>query len=376
MGKIKVAHILHSVGGVEVYLDLVAKNIDSNKFETIIIHGKSRKNKQYFNKENQVVKQFFVPMTRDISIITDLKCVFKTIKILKREKPNLIHAHSAKGGIIARLASLFYKVHVLHTPHAYSYLSTNSKLKRNLFLVIEQVFKSFNSILLATSESELERGINEVGYKNEKAYLFNNSIKPIKLSSTNQEINYSLPNNYICTVGRPSFQKNIEMMVEVIQLVKYSIPNIHMVVMGLGVVSPNTENVKQLIREKGLESNFTLIEWMEREKALKVISNSGFYLSTSRYEGLPYAIIESLALSKAIIATNCDGNKDLVKNNFNGFLTPQKNKKLTAEKVIELLNNLEMRKTFERNSFELFENNFNIDSNISKLENIYLKFSK
>lgn len=376
MSRTKVAHILHSVGGVEVYLDLVTKNIDSSEFETIIIHGKPKKNKQYFNKDNQVVKQFFVPMTRDISIVTDLKCIYETIKILKREKPNLIHAHSAKGGIIARLASLFYKVNVLHTPHAYSYLSTNSKLKRNFFLGIERLFKRFNSILLATSESELERGTNEVGYKKEKAYLFNNSIKPVVPSSIKLEINYSLPKNYICTVGRPSYQKNIEMMVEIIHLAKYSIPNIHMVVMGLGVVSPNTESVKQLIREKGLESNFTLIEWMERDKALQVISNSAFYLSTSRYEGLPYAIIESLALSKAIIATNCDGNKDLVKNNFNGFLMPQKNEKLIAEKVIELSNNFEMRKTFERNSFELFENNFNIDSNISKLENIYLKFSK
>src|SRR5690606_5490710 len=271
--KIKVLHILHSVGGVDIYLRLLTENCNPNIVENVIINGSS--DKVYFDKNESKLKQYLIPLEIDISVLLDLKCILKTVKIIKKEKPNIIHAHSAKGGIIARLASLFFKVNVLHTPHAYSYLCTNSKLKRSIFLTIEKLFKNFNSILLATSESELKRGIYEVGYPSNRALLFNNSILPVE--KINLETKFFLPQNYICTVGRPSYQKNIEMMVEIIKEVKKEIPNIHMVVMGLGVVSPNTKIIKNLISKYDLESNFTLIEWMEREKILGIISKSNFY---------------------------------------------------------------------------------------------------
>ena len=160
MKKIKVAHILHSVGGVDVYLRLVAENLDSNKIECIIIHQEEENKKKYFDNIGSQIVEYKVPIQREINFIKDILAIIKTIKILKKEKPNIIHAHSAKGGIIARTVSLFYKVEVLHTPHAYSFLSAESKYKRRIFLLIEKIFKNFNSILLATSPSDISRGIN------------------------------------------------------------------------------------------------------------------------------------------------------------------------------------------------------------------------
>jgi len=372
MKRVKVAHVLYSVGGVEVYLDLVTKNIDSKIVENIIIHSKKNKVKEYIDNVGKPVKQFFIPIQRDISIVHDLKCVYQTIKILKKEKPDLIHAHSAKGGIIGRLASLFYPVTVLHTPHAYSYLSTNSKLKKKIFLTIERVFKSFNSVLLATSDSELKRGIEEVGYKPSKALLFNNSILPVSVKGLEVQ---ALPKTYICTVGRPSYQKNIELMIEVVRKIKKKIPDIHLVVMGLGVVSPNTESVKELISKYHLEDNTTLIEWIERDKIFHILKGAKFYLSTSRYEGLPYSIIECLSLKKAIIASNCDGNRDLVINNYNGYLIDETEIDEFVQKSMELYDNNKLRREFENNSYYLFKEKFDLSTNIKSLEEIYLNNS-
>lgn len=370
MKKTKVAHVLDSVGGVEVYLRLVTENIDTNRIENIVIHNCKKAKKKYRDKENNALKEFDISIQREINLIKDLKAVFQTIRILKREKPDLIHAHSAKGGIIARTAALFYKVKVLHTPHAYSYLSTNSKLKRTIFLFIESFFAKLNSYLLATSKSEIERGIKEVGYKPEKTILFNNSILPINNNQL-KDVGFSLPDDYICSVGRPSYQKNIEMMVEVVKKIKESKPNIHLVLMGVGEYSPNKEVVQDLIKSYGLESNITLVKWIEREKILSIIKKAKLYISTSRYEGLPYSIIESLALSKSCVVTNCDGNKDLVINNYNGFIIEDFNVDKMAGKICELLNNNRLRETFEKKSYELFNREFNLENNISKLEAIY-----
>ncbi|WP_025743754.1 glycosyltransferase [Aquimarina pacifica] len=372
--RIKVAHVLQSVGGVDVYLRLVTENIDAANVENIIIHQKGESKKKYLNSYGEEIKQFFIPIQREISLFKDIMAVYKTIKILKNEKPDVLHAHSAKGGIIARAASIFFRINVLHTPHAYSYLSAKSPLKRKLFLFLERVFRKFNSILLATSESERIRGVKEVGYSNKRALKFNNSIIPLDAFGNSPHLD--LPNKYICTVGRPSYQKNIEMMINVIKKVKDQIPDVYLVIMGVGQYSPNRDNIVELIKELNLDNNVILINWIEREKILAIIKNSLFYISTSRYEGLPYSIIESLALSKACVVTECDGNRDLVKDNYNGYIVENSNHLLMAKKIIELYKNDKLRKKFEENSSELFKNNYNLNFNIRYLEDIYKEYSK
>lgn len=371
--KIKIAHVLHAVGGVDVYLKLVTENIDPDRFENVIVYQQDGSKKKYVDRNGKSLKEYKIPVQREINVFKDCVAVIRTVKILKKEKPHIIHAHSAKGGIIARAASLFYKVNVLHTPHAYSFLSAESRFKKRLYLFIEKVFKNFNSILLATSESERRRGIDEVKYSEERALRFDNSIFPI---DNTRDVNViELPDKYLCTVSRPSYQKNVEMMVWVVHELKRKIPDIHLVIMGVGEYSPNKENIIQLIENLELTDNVTLIKWMERDKILSVIKKSLLYISTSRYEGLPYSVIESLALSKACVVTDCDGNKDLIVHEFNGFLTDVEDVKGMVKSIERLYFDDQLRKQFEKNAFTLFNEKLNMEKNISELEKIYTDLS-
>lgn len=368
--RLKIIHVLHSVGGVDVSLRLITENINSATFETIIIHGKTDTKKDYLSNTSEILQDYKLPIDREINPINDLKAIIATAKIFRNEKPDIVHAHSAKGGIIARAASILYKVPVLHTPQAYSFMSEPKGLKRKVFLGIEKFFKNINSTLLASSNSEKERGINEVGYKKSKALHFNNSINPVP----DQDVSLGdlkLPDNYICTVGRPSFQKNIEMMIEVLKVLKTKQPNIHLVLMGVGEYSPNKETVEKLIVEYGLEENVTMISWIEREKIFKMIKMSQLYISTARYEGLPYSIIESLALGKACVVTDCDGNRDLVIDGHNGYVINDGMAVTMANRIFALLEDDVLRTQFERNALKRFETHFNIEHNISKLETLY-----
>ena len=179
MKKIKVIHILHCVGGVEVSLRLILNNIDSDKFENIIIHGTKDTSFEFTDDKHNLIKEYKIPIFREISFIHDLKSIYKTYKIIKSEKPDIIHAHSAKGGIIGRLVGKLFKTTILFTPQAFSYLSEQNGIKRKLFLTIERLFANSNTMLLGSSNSEKTRGILEVGYKKEKAIVFNNCINPI-----------------------------------------------------------------------------------------------------------------------------------------------------------------------------------------------------
>ena len=374
MQRLKIIHVLHAVGGVDVSLRLITQNINSALFETIIIHGTTDTKKLFLDNTDTPLKQYALSITREISPYNDLKAIQQTIKILRKEKPDLVHAHSAKGGIIARAASIFYKVPVLHTPQAYSFLSEPRGLKRIVFLGIEKKFKNINSTLLASSNSERNRGILEVKYKEENALLFNNSINPIKSASANiSDIN--LPEHFICSVGRPSFQKNIEMMIEVLKKIKEKQPNIHLVLMGVGEFSPNKDQVEKLIKEYNLQTNVTMIAWIEREKIFAIIKKSKLYISTARYEGLPYSVIESLALSKACVVTDCDGNRDLIENKYNGYVIKENMVVTMAKRIIVLLEDDVLRNVFEKNALTHFNAHFNMEENGKKLEAIYKQIS-
>ncbi|WP_418639599.1 glycosyltransferase [Winogradskyella sp.] len=375
MSRKKIVHILHSIGGVDTSLRVLIKSIDSSKFENIVIHG-TKDNSNFLDDSNNYVKEYKIPIERDINVLKDFKSIIKAYKIIRKEKPDLIHAHSAKGGLVGNtIGFLLNTINVLHTPQAYSFLSASNSLKRRFLVLIERILKNKKSILLASSNSELERGIKEIKYKKSETALFNNCISPITLDPEFSDISsYNLPDEYICTVGRPSYQKNIELMIEVLKEVKKEIPKIHLVIMGIGVVSPNTENVKRLIKAYDLEANTTLIEWTERERIFHIVSKSKLYITTARYEGLPYAVIESLALSKSIIATDCDGNRDLVFDGENGFLVDADDISLMSKRTIELFQNESKRLEFQKKSLEIFNQNFNLETNIKNLEALYSKY--
>ena len=369
MKKMKIAHILNSVGGVDISLRLILKNIDSKKFENIVIHGKKDTIILFKNKGKDTIKSYKLNIVRNINPVKDLTALFQSYKVLKEEKPDLIHAHSSKGGVLGRVLGYLLNIPVVYTPQAFSYLSTQNKLKKNIYLLIEKALKTKNNYIIASSNSEFNRAVIEVKYPDSNVYLFNNCINPIQFISKDENT-YNLPPDFICTIGRPCYQKNIEFMIDVFANVTSNV-DCHLVIMGVGLHSDHLQSVKDKIHYKNLTNKITLIDWIDRNNALNILSKSKLYISTARYEGLPFSIIEAMALKKALVVTDCDGNRDLVKNNENGFIIKEEDESLFAEKIIDLLKTNEKRERFGLESYKLFESNFNIEKNITQLENIY-----
>jgi len=365
--KIKILHLFYLIGGVGTSIELIAKNTSNDEFEHVIINGAPKADIPLADHQFKI---YHLKLDRDIKPIKDLQLIFQLIKICRKEKPDIIHAHSAKGGIIGKLAAWKTKTPCLHTPQAYSYLSTSSALKQLVYKKIEQSLKIAPHKILASSKSEATRAINDLKYSKNSVITFPNAINPIeKIPDLSTEKKW--PDEYICTVGRPSYQKNIELMIDIIDELKKEKPDIHLVIMGVGSYSPNTRSVTQKISKLGLEKNVTMLKWTSREDIFHIIKHAKLYLSTARYEGLPYAVIEALALGKALVLSDADGNRDLVDDGKNGFLIFADKIEIYKQRITELLNYKEKRLAFEQHSKMLFDQYFNIQHTIKNLETIY-----
>lgn len=161
------------IGGLDVY---IRNSIEYNNgdFDFVIVHGVDDKNNPII-KNNMTIKEYKVALYRKLNPIIDLKCLLQVIKIVRQEKPNIIHCHSAKGGVIGRIAGWITNTKTLYTPHAFSFLSANSKLKKYIYLLFERCVK-FNSYLLACSNSEKQLGLDVVHYSKNRALVWNNAV--------------------------------------------------------------------------------------------------------------------------------------------------------------------------------------------------------
>jgi glycosyltransferase involved in cell wall biosynthesis len=369
---VKIIHIGQTIGGVDTYVRYLASYLDHNLFSNIIVNSKFDENKRFNFKG--VKKEYQISLKRNINPFFDFVAIIEFILIVNKEKPNLIHCHSSKGGVIGRIVAFLFGIPSAYTPNAFSFLSSDNLFKRNTYLLYERIFKSFGNHLIACSPSEMFNGLKIAKYKKSKTHLWNNSIDfPKKKMKITPEFDF----NYILTIGRPSYQKNLK---ELIQIFDLYIKNRNghktkLIILGVGHFSPLLEEVKQEIKKLELEDFITLINWMERSNVLQIIQNAIIYVSTARYEGLPYSIIESLAYGVPIVAYDSDGNRDLVLDGQNGYLIPFGEKEEFASKLSFLSNNQKIIDKMGQASKELFEEKFDINKNISDLQKIYFKIT-
>ena len=169
----KVLHIGQLIGGLDIYIRN-SITYASGDIQYIIMHGKNDNNKPIFSK-GKPVKEFKTNLQRNLNPIKDFIALFEAIYIIIREQPDVIHCHSAKGGIIGRIAGFITRTPTLYTPHGFSFLCSPSSKLKWIYKFIEKKTRC-SSYMLACGESEQKLGITEVGYKKEKALCWHNCV--------------------------------------------------------------------------------------------------------------------------------------------------------------------------------------------------------
>lgn len=184
-----------------------------------------------------------------------------------------------------------------------------------------------------------------------------------------------MENGFVVTVGRPSYQKNPFFLVDVIKGVHEKHPEIRFHLLGVGFYSPDLEEMKARIETYGLNDAVVLKEWADHDTTMEYVKDSLFYLTVSRYEGLPLAVIEAMALGKCIVASNVVGNVDCVKDGYNGRVLDLKVAEF-VDAINGLLDNPEKIAEYGKNSRELYEREFDIRKRIGMLEDIYHRIAE
>lgn len=144
-----------------------------------------------------------------------------------------------------------------------------------------------------------------------------------------------LKENIITAMGRLNSQKGFDILIKSFKKVVSEFPNYKLLIYGEG---EEREKLQSLINSLSLENNVKLCG--NDKDAIYTVAKSKIFVLSSRFEGMPNALIEAMATGTACISTDCDfGPRELIENNHNGILVPIDDEKVLAEKIIYLLKN-------------------------------------
>ena len=108
---------------------------------------------------------------------------------------------------------------------------------------------------------------------------------------------------------------------------------------------------------------------------VKKLATNIVYLSTSRYEGLPYSIMEAMSLKVPAVVTDIDGNNELILDGVNGYLINPTDVDRMVDAIIELINSDEKRIKMGEKANEIFNLEYNLEHNIKILQQLYINHS-
>lgn len=222
-------------------------------------------------------------------------------KIAAKIKPDVIHIHSSKAGVIGRVA-FNGKIPMFYTPHGYSFLMENYKpMKRRMFELIESMCAKRNCTTISCSVGEHQETLKLT----KRATYVNNGINMEKLQEIidkTEKVEHSFT---VYTLGRICYQKNPTLFNEIAE----SLPDVKFVWIGDGE-----------LRGELTSKNIEITGWADRSTAIRYAVNADVFLLPSRWEGLPISLLESMYMRKACVVSNVIGNRDVIHNTENGFV--------------------------------------------------------
>jgi len=280
-------------------------------------------------------------LVRPISPIRDLRATRQLLNLMRRERFDVVHTHTAKAGMLGRLAARLARVPVvIHTPHGTvfheAYLSPRMQ---GVIARAERIAARWTDCVIAKSDSEADeyvaRGIAARG----KFVTIHSGLDLPRLDAAHMEP-ASLRASLGIKDGRPMVlyaarfvpEKDHGTFLKAVEMVMERVPSAVAVLAGEGPLRAQVEVSAAQLMESG-----ALLSLGFREDLPDLMRAADVCVSASATEGLPLMVVEALALGRPVVATDAGGTREVVLDGRTGILVPCGDAERLAEGILRVL---------------------------------------
>lgn len=382
MRVLLVNDFVEKVGGVEIYCYELKALLEKEGYDIKFIGGHYKKSR----------------LRKFLSSLLSIKFYYAVKKEIDDYKPELVHIHS----ISANVSPLFlhaikkHKLPIIMTLHGFSHyicpqawmmykmreackfgfsvtcLKYRCHPRMNLLYRIlfwtkvwlhRWMVKKYVNIFIAPCEILAE-------YVRKSLAVENVVVIPHFIESRNwEQQEHKLDNKSILYIGRLSKEKGIEYLIKAMPLILARYPDARLHIVGEG----KKDELEKLTEQLGnsAKSNIILHGYIGHERLGKIYNEACvFVLPSFCMETFPLTLIEAMCYGIPVITTNIGGQAELVKDGFNGYLVDPGNPPQLAEKIINILNNPELREELSKNAYASVQI-FNSEAHIALIRQLY-----
>ncbi|MDF2865664.1 MAG: glycosyl transferase [Clostridia bacterium] len=309
--------------------------------------------------------------------INNLKAIKQLKKILSEEKFDIIHTHTPMGSVITRIAAKNTRkennTKVIYTAHGFHFYKGAPILNWLLFYPIEKILSKYTDILITINNEDYELAKKKFN-KTKVEYIpgvgvdenkFNFEMTIEEKNKLRESFNLQENDFVMIYTAEVNKNKNQVMAIEAMRHLIKENYNIHLLLVGKGNLKKYYENK---VKEYNIQNNIHFLDY--RTDVPELLKISDLAISTSKREGLPINIIESMMSGLPTIVTNCRGNRDLVIEEINGYIVELNNIIQFSETVLKLYCSEDKKNKFSHKSKEAAEN-YELKKIIEKVKEIY-----
>jgi len=294
--------------------------------------------------------------------------VGKAFLEVKDFNPDIIHAHTPFGlGWEAVIASKLLNIPIVGTHHTFfDHYLKHVNIDFPLMRKISWIYLSFHynryDIVLSPSMAILSE-MKKNGLKR-KTISFSNSVDTEYFIPS---YNKNKKSNSLIYMGRVSYEKSIDQVIKAFKIIHDKKPETALTIVGDG---PERKKLEELSESLGLKKYITFTGMLHGDAHLEALQNSSIFLTASKTDNMPLAVIEAMCIGLPIVGVDALGIPEMVQNEKNGYIVPVDNPEAMAEKTIALLENDDLRQEFSKMSRTLAVE-YGEEKNTETLEKIY-----
>ncbi|WP_241657210.1 glycosyltransferase family 4 protein [Halobacillus salinus] len=375
----KVANICTTSLSHKILVDKLSV-LESKGYEVHLISAKEGFNNNLFKHRN--INLRFVEMKREIAPLSDLVSIIRLVRLLKKERYDIVHTHTAKAGIIGRISGKLAGVPiVIHTSHGLPYYEGQSKVKYKVYEFFEKVASIFCDAIGSQNTEDIEKikrnAVNkEVFYEGNGVDLalldnYKQNITLDKIQKMKKELDIP-PEKIVILVGaRFEPVKNHKYLISSLKELNKTNDNFICLLAGQGDLE---KEIRKQVVEAGLKDQVRFLGY--QSYIYPFIKMADIIALTSEKEGLPRIIMEAMAFKKPVIGSDVLGTRELVNNDVNGYLVEYENVNEMAKKLDNLLEDDLLRSKFGANGREILEKQFTEQIVVDRIVDKYKQLSK
>lgn len=353
------------IGGGESHLLVLMENIDRAKYDPVVL---SFTGGPMIDRLDQMgVKNYIIPSLRAF----DVKVWGKVKKLMIKERIELVHVHGSRANSNILWAARSLKIPVIYTVHGWSFHQDQHFLVRNLRVMGEKYLTSRTTMNISVSESNKQSGRQFI--KGFDSVVVNNGIDQARFDPSRpyKDIRreFGIPANKVLVLFLARFtahKQPLALIKAFTGAVKRN-KQLHLMMVGDG---DQKQEAIGLINKEGTGDHITLVPF--RLDVPDIIACADIYVLPSLWEGLPIALLEAMAMGKAVIGTKVDGTSEVIQDRENGLLIPTENLvKELEEKLVELSQDESMRRALQEKAIATVNEKYNAVNMTRRIEGLY-----